>query len=323
MNSACEVVVLSQFSEHANALASCSRPQRCFSTNSTISSVVCSSDLSPSTNAFEEAMCSFFARRRPRGLQSTQDSSLAFQGVRKLRFLCARLRSQEFLMHGRRHIVICMLNLIRKSMQNLVSIGFVHVVQCPQLGPVIQHSSKLRRKSTRFSVECSKVNCCCAKTPLTQRCVPLRIVCTCPQLRRRFQHFERLLLPAVSRHCCFQICLPSQLHFFFYGARGSLAQLVKACTERPPQLPSVAHRFAVFQDEMLHEEIFLAVLCLLTARWTQSERRHIYVGRLERSVYGTQDESNLWQKDHPRFWNPGQSTQQCWCQVCAGRYRSR
>ena len=37
-------------------------------------------------------------------------------------------------MHGRRHVVTFTLNMFYESVQRLVSIGFVHVVQRPQRG---------------------------------------------------------------------------------------------------------------------------------------------------------------------------------------------
>ena len=51
-------------------------------------------------------------------------------------------------MHGRRPLVICMVTMFRKSVQILVTNNVVHVAQCPQHGPIVQHPHELIRKSS-------------------------------------------------------------------------------------------------------------------------------------------------------------------------------
>ena len=68
----------------------------------------------------------FFAQNRPNGFQFAQISLPAIYGIRKLRFLSGCLQPQKLFMHDRRHFLLCMLEMTRKSVWD---IGFVDVVR--------------------------------------------------------------------------------------------------------------------------------------------------------------------------------------------------
>ena len=92
----------------------------------------------------------------------------------------------------------------------LVSIGRVHVVQRAKHGPIIQHSHKLIHMSSTLMVKCSKFKRFCAKTPLSHRCGPLKIVCSCPRLQTTIKPMSPLLLC-----CCFSSTLRKSLQVVF------------------------------------------------------------------------------------------------------------
>ena len=77
-------------------------------------------------------------------------------------------------------------------------------------GPVIQHSHKLIHKSSRLLDKCSKFNRFCARTPLSHRCSPLKILCSCPRLQTRIKPMSPLLLCG-----CFSSTLRKSLQAVF------------------------------------------------------------------------------------------------------------